>query len=385
MGSLRNSIRCSIRYSATLAILAAVSATYGQSQVAPRAGAPLQPTTTSTPTAEPEFEFRGGRWIPLTELAPTSLPVDEELDRAEDFLQRGGWRAARTLVLRWFRTHDKSNPLRDRATFILAEVYFQSGNRIRSFYHFDEVMDLYPESRLYKAALQRQYDIADAFLRGYRARVFGLPILTMQDEAIEMLFRIQTRAPGSPLAEKALLRTADFYYATSQFDLAADAYGFYATSFPRSPLVSRVRLRQAFSLMAMFRGTRFDATPIIDARELLSELIVTDPNLARQESLPSVIGRIDEAQARKILQVGDWYVRTNQPRAAAFMYRLLLETFPGSMDVPAAKERLARIPEKFLTDPTPGKIIPLGEGLFGPDIPTTAPATAPATQPSDRP
>lgn len=372
MGSLRKVIHCSV---ALAVVCAAAAGGQTPGSASPTNPSRLSPAPTTTPTALPEFEFRGGRWIPLTDLAPTSLPANETLDRAEDFLQRGGWRAARRLVLRWFETHDKRHPLRDRATFILAECYFQSGNRVLSFYHFDEVMDLYPESRLFRAALQRQYDIADAFLRGYKARFLRLPILSMQDEAIEILFRIQSRAPGSPLAERALLRTADFYYATSQFDLAADAYGSYATSFPRSPLVGRVRLRQAFSQMGLFRGTRFDATPIVDARELLSDLIVSQPELARQESLPSVVGRIDEAQARKLLQTADWYGKTNQFRGAVYIYRLLIEQYAESADATTARDRLANIPERFLSDPAPGTTQPPERGDRGLALPSTGPTT----------
>lgn len=343
--------------------MAGAMAVYGSS-----AAAQTQPAVEPTAPADTtqEFEFRGGRWIPLAERAPTTLPSDPTLDRAEDFLQRGGWRAARTLLLRWFRTHDRRHPLRDRATFLLAEVYFMSGDRIRSFYHFDEVMDLYPDSPLYPLALQRQYDIADAYLRGFRNRLFGLPILSAQDEAIEMLFRIQTRAPGSPLAERALLRTADFYYATSQFDLAADAYASYVSSYPRSPLAPRARLRQAFALMAQFRGTRFDATPLTDARELLADLIVTQPELSKEEALPAVVGRIDDAQARKLLQTADWYRRTHQLRGAAYLYRLLVLRYPESADAAEARARLAGLPASALQDPEPAAEAPmLGEDLAG--------------------
>ena len=81
-----------------------------------------------------------------------------------------------------------------------------------------------------------------------------------------MLYRIQERSPGSPLAERALLRTADYYYNTGQFELASDAYAAYVRSYPRSPNVPRVRLRRAFASYAQFRGTKFDATSLLDAR-----------------------------------------------------------------------------------------------------------------------
>jgi outer membrane assembly lipoprotein YfiO len=328
-----------------------------------------------------EFEFRGGRWVPVPTDAPTTLPTDQNLDRAEDFLRRGGWRAARKVLLDWFDSHDRNHPLRDRATFLFAEVYYTSGHRILAFYHFDEVMDLYPESRLYSAALQRQYDIADAFLKGYKSRLLYLPIIGREDEAVEMLFRVQSRAPGSPIAEKSLLRTADFYYATSQFDFAADAYGEYVKRYPRSPLAGRVKLRQAFSQMAQFRGTRFDASPALDARELLSDLVITEPDLAQQEALPVIVNRIDDALARKLLHTADFYRRTDKPRGAAYLYRLMLATYPDSPDAPEARRRLAALPQTFLDDPAP-TTQPQGpdSNEFVPPSTPSTPSTGPATR-----
>lgn len=329
------------------------------------------------PPSAPSFEFRGGRWVAVPSDAPTTQAVDTELDQAEEYLKRNGWRAARKVLLRWFEVNDRRAPLRDRATFLLAEAYFQSGNRILSFYHFDEVMDLFPESRLYPAALQRQYDIADAFLRGYKSRFLYLPIIGRADEGIEMLFRIQNRAPGSAVAERALLRTADHYYATSQFDLAADAYAEYGKRYPRSPLAAPAKLRQAYAQMAQFRGTRFDPTPIVDARQLLSDLIVTEPDIAQQEGLPSRVERIDDAMARKIYHTAEWYRRTDQLRGAAYLYRLLEVSYPNSPDTPAARERLARIPEKFLADPLP--TTRPADGTEGEFVPPASPST---TQPA---
>ena len=46
-----------------------------------------------------------------------------------------------------------------------------------------------------------------------------------------------------------MLRAADF-------DLAADVYAAFVKQYPRSPEVPRVRLRQAFSYYAQFRGLK---------------------------------------------------------------------------------------------------------------------------------
>jgi hypothetical protein len=269
---------------------------------------------------------------------------------------------------------------------LLAEAYFQLGNRILAFYHYDEVMDLYADGRFYAPSLQRQYDIAEAFLQGYKRRFLKLPILPADDEAIEMLFRIQTRSPGSPLAEKALLRTADYYYATRQYDLAADAYLAYANSYPRSPLVPQTKLRQAYSTQAQFRGTRFDATTLVDARQQLSELSVLQPQIAEEENLPNVIERIDAALARKLDQTADYYRRTKQPAASAYTLFVLQDSYPDSPEAQDIPVKLQKLPADaveraravyFESGPNPADslepLIPTG---LNTNTPTQTPAPA---------
>jgi hypothetical protein len=182
----------------------------------------------------PIWELRdGGRWQRVNK--PTTAPVaDETLDRVEDMLRAKQSDSARRIMISWLRVN-KTSPIRDRGVYLLGQANFQVGNRIMAFYNFDELMDLYPDSQYFYPALQRQYDIADAFLKGYKRKFLGMPILGAETEGTEMLYRIQQRAPGSPLAEKSLLRAADYYYADEQFDIAADAYAIYVRSYPRSP------------------------------------------------------------------------------------------------------------------------------------------------------
>lgn len=277
---------------------------------------------------------------------------DPVLDQAEKRIEAHRWQAAHDLLVPWLKEHPKA-PDRDRGLFLLAEVYFENGDRIRAFYHLDELMDNYPDSRLFLPALQLQYDIADAYLNGFKDTLLGMRVVPMTDEAIEMLYRVQERSPGSPLAERALKRTADYYFNTSQFDLAGEAYGAFARSYPRSPAVPQVKLRQAFSSLAQFRGPRFDATPLIDARAQFREIQARYPDLAADANVAGWIDRIDADLARKAILTGDYYVRTDQPKGAAFMYRYVVETYPNSREADLARTALAKLPASALTGPPP--------------------------------
>jgi outer membrane assembly lipoprotein YfiO len=321
-------------------------------------GAPAQPATapaagpTTGPTRTWTYSGRGA-WTANTETAPTTQRVDNPtLDQVDRLLAARQHGAARKLVLDWLKRHPKA-PDRDRGVFLLAEAYYQYGDRIRAFYHLDELLDLHPASRLFYPAMEKQYEIADKFLRGYKRRLFGIPMLGAEEEAIDMLFRIQERAPGSPLAERALLRTADYYYSRGQYELAADAYAAYARSYPRSPVIPRVKLRQAFASLAQFRGRYYDVTPLIDARAQLEVFQAGYPDLAAQEGVAAVLARIDKSMADKLYWTAEFYRRTHEPRAAAYTFRYLITRYPTSPEADRARRQLDQLPQWALATPAP--------------------------------
>jgi outer membrane assembly lipoprotein YfiO len=312
----------------------------------------------------PSWELKtGGGWHLTT--APATQPIhDETLDRAEQMMQHGQVGPSKKIVVNWIKNHNGS-PIRDRGVYLLGECNYLMGNRTLAFYNFDELLDQYPDSRYFYPALQRQYDIADAYLRGYKNRFLGLPILGAEIEATEMLYRIQQRSPGSPLAEKALLRVADYYYSNGDFDMASDAYAAYIRGYPRSPHIARVRLRQAFSALAQFRGTKYDATPIIDARQQLQDLSAAYPQLAEEENIPAIVVRIDKALARKLLEVGDFYRRTSKPSAAVYYYRYLMGAYPDFREAQIAQRRMSQLPQWAQDQPYPPNFRPTTQPVAG--------------------
>lgn len=327
--------------------------------------------------AEPKtYDYGGGgRWTaaPAPQTQRSQVVTNPTLDRAEQLLtgRTRNPEDAKDLLVDWLKAHP-SAPDRDRAIYLLGEADYQLDDRIKAFYQLDELLDKYPDSRFYRPALEKQYQIADAFLNGHKTKLLGigfLRVLSADDEAIDMLFRLQERSPGSAMAERCLLRTADFYFSTSQFDLASDAYAAYVRSYPRGSQLPRVRLRQALSSYAQFRGVRFDATALIDARAQFEDIKNRYPELAADNHVQTYIDQINSTLARKMLVTADFYRRTDKITGAVYTLRQLISTYPSSKEAQTAKGELARMPAWALRAPMPA---------------TSRPAEPPTTAPSEQ-
>jgi len=304
----------------------------------------------------PAAEFKDGHWVAVAPPPPPPPTNDPELDHIQQLLDSGDAKTALDLALKWVKSHSNRAPLRDRCLYQIATAKFRihsDDNRIAAYYYCDELMDEYPQSKLFYPALELQFNIANDYLNGYKDKFFGLPIIGEEDKAEEMLYRIQQRSPGSPLAEKALLRTCDYYYSQGQYQLAHDAYGFYIKSYPRSPTLAQVKLRQACSSLAQYHGVRYDLTCLIDARTELSDLIAAYPEMAREQNLQVLIVRIDTTLARKLLVTADFYRRTGALTGAVYMYRYLIDRYPDSADAGTARKTLVSMPKAALAEPPP--------------------------------
>lgn len=241
----------------------------------------------------------------------------------------------------WFKANSPAAEGYDQALYLAALALIEDGKRIKAFYYLEELLDEHAGSSYYQPAVRLQYAIAESYLEGKADRVLIFPE-RHYDEAIEMLFRIQLRLPGSELAEKALLRTADFYFDRGDYDFAEDAYFVFTERFPRSSRIPLVRLKQAFSNVRQYRGPAYDPTPLIDARTQLAQFRADYPGLARDRNIPQILDWIDEQFAEKLLIQARYYARTRAPEAEQRLLAAVLERHPDTEASETARRWLDR-------------------------------------------
>ena len=299
--------------------------------------------TTAVASAQPTsrtFELNGGRFTEVPATNPASLPKpDPTLKRVEVLLDRHDYPAAKSTVLRWLLAH-KNDPHYDEALYLMAQAMNGLNKPIQAFYYCDQLLDSSPGSEYFRPAVELQFNIGDGLLKGRPVGKLLWIDLDGTDEGVEMMFRVQARSPGSPLAERALRRTADFYYSDGQFDLAADAYGAYIKAYPRSADLPDILVRQALSNYAQFTGVKFDPTPLVNARAEMEDILNKYPEVAKRVNMQSLVEAIDKTLARKLLVTADFYQRTGKPSARDVVLRVLAQQYPQTDEAQQAKKQL---------------------------------------------
>ncbi len=282
------------------------------------------------------------RWMPPADADPDS-PASQ-LRQAQLSLARGDASRAYNLVNGWIDRFP-ADPLRAHALLLRGDALLAQGDEFKALYDYEELVRLYSGSDVFVTALQREFSIAKAYANGLKRKFFGtFRWLNADEEAQEVLIRIQERLPGSELAEQAGMELADFYFRKRDLQLAAEAYDLFVQNYPRSRQVEKARLRLIYSLCASYKGPLYDARGLFEASARLKELQALDPITAQRVGADALLVRIYESEASKLLSEAGWYEYTGDPISGELYIRRLVTRYPKSI---ATLIALKHIPELF--------------------------------------
>jgi outer membrane protein assembly factor BamD (BamD/ComL family) len=294
--------------------------------------------------APPGWELRNGAWVPI--VPPSAGTPEGQVAQMMVDLDEGRPGETIAAAKEWLKANP-THPLAPQVLLLQGDGDVAEGNRYRALFSYEDLLNNYPTSELYVAVLQREYDLADSFLRGYKRLFLGLRILPVTDDAIELLYRIQDRQRGSPLAERAQMRIADYHFMNGDFQEAVDSYGDFYKRYPYSQYIRKAEVKRAEASLASFRGVLFDMTPLLDARERLSAIQEIYPRTAEGIQVGAIDDRIFQLEGAKELEIARYYWRASRKHAALYYYRRVVANWPGTLHAEAAlRELKARFPRE---------------------------------------
>ncbi|MEI7835927.1 MAG: outer membrane protein assembly factor BamD [Planctomycetota bacterium] len=237
--------------------------------------------------------------------------------------------------------------IREDLLLWVGEAEIGRKNYYEAYERFEKLLNDYPDGRYRGRALSREYEVADKFLLGAKRRTMKILWVSGKDEAIKILEGIADHAPNTAIAQKALMRIADYYYTDKKYSDAVASYDRFLQMFPKAPQAAYASYQAARACRAMYIGVLYDETPLRDAKQRLLDYQESFPVQAREQQVYLQLETIQTLLAEKTYTIGQYYEKTRpspeRKRAAAYYYQQTVREFPTTAWAQRARQSLSRL------------------------------------------
>lgn len=247
---------------------------------------------------------------------------------AADF-QAGNHRRAEKTFHELIKDYPES-PSREEAMWLRAESLFARERYYKAYEQYEDLIEQYAGSRRYQDALRKEIEVAELYLGPVRRRVLGIPLMSGEGEAIEILRRVYEHQPSGDLADNIILRIADYYWSKHKWPDAEEYYDKYCKEYPNGEAVRHAELRRAECAIRQCEGPRYSTTTLRLARDRLRQFQEKYPEEAARHDVPAMLERLRDLQAQSLYEIAARYRRSGHPCAAAFYAERLRGRYPDS-------------------------------------------------------
>ncbi len=323
-----------------------------------------------SPAWADEYILKDGKWVVAPK--PAKGTVEGELALIRQQIEAKAYRSA-TASADQFRKAHSDSPLCEEAMLLGAQAQLDAGMYYQAFERLEAMLAEYPNGLFLERALTREVEVANAFLAGKKRVVGKILKLPARDEGLTILRKVSEHAPGTEIAERAMLRIGEYYFDRKEYSDAAGAYDDFITLNPRSARVPHAIARAAKAMFESFKGVAYDETPLVEAQARYKSLLAQYPDEARKARAAETLREIEAIRGERAFETAKFYERTRRPKSAQFYYRQVVEEFPSTIWATEARTKvnLARkLKATRSTTKTKPRLAPK------PKAPTAAPAVS---------
>lgn len=229
-----------------------------------------------------------------------------------------------------------------RAEALVGRREFEKAHKL-----LQEFLNRYGGMAVTSEAIRLEFVIAESFLGGAKRKFLGLRIVPGKELGLQILDDISSNYPDRPEAILAIKTKGDYFYRTGEYDLAEIEYARLVKDYPLSRYHRYAMRRAADATLAAFRGIPYDDAPLVEARERYLDYLNQYPDAAgrTEENVRLILADIAEKRAEKMLNIADWYARTDHLASAVFYLERIARDFADTAAAVEARTRLSLLGE----------------------------------------
>jgi len=243
--------------------------------------------------------------------------------------------------------------LEEDAKFMLAESYFFSDQYPKANQVYSELLEKYGGSRHLDRIMQRQFSIARFWQQKYEDSSDWVPNLTdakrprlfTGSEAQATLNSVWMNDPRGPLADDALMASANGHFLAGRFQEAADVYAQLRSDHAQSEHQLQAHLLGLESVLQTYQGPAYDGTVLLQAEKLIETILTQFGHQLgpERERVLQTRQLVREKLAERDWEQGQHNDSLKYYGAAAQYYRWVIEQYPETEFAAKARQRLEEI------------------------------------------
>jgi outer membrane protein assembly factor BamD len=218
------------------------------------------------------------------------------------------------------------------------------GKFYEAYQAYQKVIDIYPFSERINDVIQKEFDIAEIFIKGEERKVLG--VLPLENPAIEILNKIIENSPYGPKAALAQYKLGLVLKSLGRYVEAEEAFGKVIRNYPQSEWVESAKYQIATCLASISPKPELSQEVTEEAREKFEEFVKLHPQARLTEEANRKILELKEKEAESNFKIASFYEKQKSYSAAKVYYRYIVENYPKSIWAAKSLERLKILEEK---------------------------------------
>jgi outer membrane protein assembly factor BamD len=273
---------------------------------------------------------------------PVGNTPKEQLEIARQFFEQKDYgnaaAAYRRLLRRW-----PASFAAEEARFGLAESLSAAGYKFRAFKEYQNLIEKHPNSERYELALQRQFEIGELFMNGYRDKILGVRLFPSTDKAIDIFEQVVKNGPYSALGPPAQWKIGQTYERRKEYVSAVRAYEKLMEKYPNHELAPVAQFQIGLAYRAEAKRAEYDQNAANQAAAAFTDYTVRFPDGERVKEAEQFQSALRVEQARGSFQIGQFYEKNREYQAALIYYNDAIERSPKSEWAASARQKVAAL------------------------------------------
>lgn len=272
------------------------------------------------------------------------------------------------------------DPIEEDALFMHAESLFKQRKYSWAQDAYDRLLERYPSSRHLDDVTRRMFAIAQSWMgfpdvqddnvqlasgelqktnprtgdrRFEKPSFFNIgddsrPLFDTAGRALQALQTIWLHDANGPLADDALMLTANYHLQTADFVEAARVYQLLCEQYPDSPHFKDAYLLQSHVRLAAYEGPGYDDKSLNSSKQLKETAQRLFPNLdpEQRQKLNEELDRISVIELQREWHLVEFYQSKGNDAAVVLHCNLILNKHPDSEYAKRARKALEEVAER---------------------------------------